>query len=186
MATDAAALMALDFGLLSMSELRNRPGEILERVAQGEAFVVERHGHRKACLVPLSVFFPDVSPSRIADELEKLKAEDEEPRTTITVAREIAFRFPLKLADETPIEVTIVLPHGYPNTCPRVYANPVPDEAPHRWRDGALCLYGVMSAWNPGKHTVLSTLALAKQWLRHYDAWHQTGHWPKPEGLEHE
>ena len=179
--------MTLDFGLLSMTELRTRPGEILDRVAQGgEAFIVERNGHRKACLVPLSVFFPDISPSRIADELEELKEHGEEPRTTITEARELAIRLPLKFGDHTPIELTILLPHGYPNSCPRVYASPITEGAPHRWRDGALCLYGVMSGWNPGKHTVFSTLALAKEWLRHYDAWQHTGHWPKPEGLANE
>jgi hypothetical protein len=57
----------------------------------------------------------------------------------------------------------------------------VKDDAPHRWRDGALCLYGVMSAWNPGKQTVFSTLGLAKSWLEHYDAWLKTGQWPKRE-----
>ena len=46
--------MPLDFSLLSMTELRNRPGEILDRVAdKGEAFIIERSGQRKACLVPL-------------------------------------------------------------------------------------------------------------------------------------
>ena len=46
--------MLLDFGLLSMTELRNRPGEILDRVVDsGEAFIIERNGSRKACLVPL-------------------------------------------------------------------------------------------------------------------------------------
>lgn len=175
--------MTLAFGLLSMSELRNRPGEVLQRVAErGEAFIIERNGHRKACLVPLSVFFPDVSPSRIADELDMLTEHGEEPRATVTEAHEIAFRFPLQLEDHAPIEVAIVLPHGYPSNCPRVYASPLTDGAPHRWRDGALCLYGVLSGWNPGKHTVFSTLVLAKQWLRHYDAWRKTGQWPKREG----
>ncbi len=175
--------MPLDFGLLSMTELRTRPGEILDRVADsGEAFIIERGGRRKACLVPLSVFFPDVSPSRIAGEIEELVKHGEEPRTTINEARELAFRFQLKLGDETPIELSILLPHGYPHSCPRVYASSISKDAPHRWRDGALCLYGVMSGWNPGKHTVFSTLMLARQWLRHYDAWHKTGQWPKDEG----
>lgn len=170
-----------------MTELRNRPGEILDRVAEaGEAFIIERNGSRKACLVPLSVFSPDVSPTRIGDELDELEEHGEKPRTTITEKRELAFRFPLKLADETPIELTIVLPHGYPHSCPRVYAQSIGENAPHRWRDGALCLYGVMSGWNPGKHTVFSTLTLARQWLRHYDAWHQTGQWPKDEGAADE
>jgi prevent-host-death family protein len=179
--------MPLDFGLLSMTELRNRPGEILDRVAEtGEAFIIERNGARKACLVPLSVFFPDVSPARIGEEIQELEKHNEKPRTTITERRELAFRFSLKLADETPVELSIVLPHGYPHSCPRVYVDSVSDDSPHRWKDGALCLYGVMSGWNPGKHTVFSTLTLAKRWLRHHDAWRQTGEWPKEEGIPNE
>lgn len=175
--------MPLDFNLLSMTELRTQPGEILDRVAdRGETFIIERNGKRKACLVPLSAFFPDVPPTRIADEIEELEEHGEEPRTTITESREVAFRFPLNTDQDNPVELTIVLPHGYPNSCPRVYANSIRENAPHRWRDGALCLYGVMSGWNPGKHTVLSTLTLAKHWLRHYEEWHRTGQWPKHEG----
>ena len=65
--------MPYDFGLLSMTELRNGPGEILDRVAQkGESFIIERNGRRTACLVPLSVFFPDIAPTRIADEIKEL------------------------------------------------------------------------------------------------------------------
>lgn len=174
--------MPLDFELLSMTELRNRPGEILDRVADGAAaFIIERNGKRKACLVPLSFFFPDVSPSRIADEIKELENHGEEPRAAITKDRELEFRFPVKLADQDPVEIKVVLPHGYPHSCPRVYASPVNENAPHRWRDGALCLYGVMSAWNPGKHTVFSTLGLAKKWLERYQAWHKTGEWSKRE-----
>lgn len=179
--------MAHDFTLLSMTELRNRPGDILDRVAdKGESFIIERNGSRKACLVPLSVFFPDVAPARIGEEIEELERHDERPRTTITDKRELAFRFPVTLADETTVEVSIVLPHGYPSNCPRVYANSISGDVPHRWRDGALCLYGVMSGWNPGKHTVYSTLMLARRWLRHYEAWRQNGQWPKDEGTVNE
>ncbi len=175
--------MPLDFGLLSMTELRNRPGEILDRVADGgEAFIVERSGKRKACLVPLSVFFPDVSPARIAGEILELVERGEEPRASITKDREFMFRFTTKLAGEIPIELTIVLPNRYPNTCPRVFASSIREDAPHRWRDGALCIYGVMTGWNPGTHTVFSTLELARRWLRHYETWHETGQWPNPEG----
>jgi prevent-host-death family protein len=179
--------MPLDFGLLSMTELRNRPGEILDRVAEtGESFIIERNGSRKACLVPLSVFFPDVSPTRISQEMEELEKHGEKPRTTITEKRELAFRFPLKLADESSVEISIVLPHGYPHSCPRVYADSISGTVPHRWRDGALCLYGVMSGWNPGKHTVFSTLMLSKRWLRHFESWRQSGQWPQDEGLTNE
>ena len=179
--------MPLDFALLSMTELRNRPGEILDRVADsGEMFLIERGGRRRACLVPLSFFFPDVSPTRIADEMNDLTDNREEPRTSIKDTRELAFAFPHKLGDGSAVDIEIVLPHGYPNTCPRVYANTIADTPPHRWQDGALCLYGVLSGWNPGKHTVFSTLTLARQWLRHYDAWRQSGHWPKEEGTSNE
>src|SRR5437868_7005021 len=79
-----------DFGLLSMTELRERPGEVLDRVADdGEAFIIERNGKRKACLVPLSVFFPDIPPARIGDEIEELSKNGEVPRTSITKEREL-------------------------------------------------------------------------------------------------
>lgn len=174
--------MRLDFGLLSMTELRNRPGEILDRVADnGEAFIIERSGRQRACLVPLSVFLPDVSPSRIAHEIQTLVEHGEEPRTTFTDNRELIFRFDICVSDSTALEATILLPHGYPNNCPRVYANGLREDAPHRWGDGALCLYGVMTGWNPGKHTVLTTLELTRQWLRHYESWCQDEKWPKQE-----
>src|SRR5260370_27937742 len=115
-------LTPLDFGLLWMTELRTRPGEIRDRVAdKGEAFIIERSGQRKACLVPLSVFVPDISPARIATEIDELVANGEEPSTSFTEERELAFRFPYKLSEGAPAELSIVLPHGYPNNCPRVY-----------------------------------------------------------------
>ena len=174
--------MHYPFGLLSMTELRNAPGEVLDRVTRGESFVIERNGRRAACLVPLSVFFPDIPPTRIADEIKELEDRGEEQRISITEDREMAFRFPFKLADGSHIDLTVMLPHGYPNACPRVYAEPIREDAPHRWKDGALCMYGVMSGWNPGKHTIHSTLELAREWLRHYDEWQKTGNWPKQEG----
>lgn len=171
-----------DFGLLSMTELRERPGEVLDRVADdGEAFIIERNGKRKACLVPLSVFFPDIPPSRIGDEIAELNEHEEIIRTRITNDRELVFQFPQKLSDDTKVQLEIVLPHGYPNTCPRVYIKGIEGQVPHRWSDGALCLYGVSVAWNPGKHSILSTLALGRNWLRHYDSWRKSRKWPNEE-----
>jgi len=179
--------MLLDFALLSMTELRNRPGEILDRVAdKGEAFIIERNSQRKACLVPLSVLLPDIPPARIADEIEQLVQQGEQPSTSFTEGKELAFRFPEKLDDGASAELSIVLPHGYPNNCPRVYAGAISEGAPHRWADGALCLYGVMTGWNPGKHTVFSTLNLARQWLRNYETWRKSGKWPTQEGNANE
>jgi hypothetical protein len=128
-------------------------------------------------LVPLAIYFPDISPARIADELKELEEHGEEPRPTITEKRELVFRFLENLGETAPVEIKIVLPHGYPNKCPRVYATGVAEEAPHRWRDGALCIYGVMIGWNPGTNTVRSTLNCARQWLRQYDKWRTTGVW---------
>jgi len=175
----------LDFQLLPMTELRTRPGEILDRVADdGEAFLIERNGQRKACLVPITVFLPDISPSRIADEIQELEKNGERPRTTVTDDREIAFQFHDSLGRED-FKITIVLPNGYPNTCPRIYADPVSAHAPHRWADGALCVFGVISGWNPGKHTAASALSLARLWLDRYEVWQQTNQWPTP-GVEND
>jgi hypothetical protein len=179
--------MPLDFGLLSMTELRTRPGEILDRVSdKGEAFIIERNGQRRACLVPLSVLLPDISPARIADEMQQLASQGEEPSPSFTEEKELAFTFPCKLEDRDSAKLSIVLPHGYPNNCPRVYSDAVGEGTPHRWADGALCLYGVMSGWNPGKDTVFSTLKLARQWLRNYETWRKSGQWPHQEGLPNE
>jgi prevent-host-death family protein len=171
--------MTIDFIPLPMTELRNRPGEILDRVADGgESFVIERNGRQKACLVPLAVFLPDISSARIAQELEQLEKSGESSRTTVTLDREIAFTFP-RSAGRGDYDITIVLPHRYPNVCPRVYASPMDENAPHRFADGALCIFGVMSSWNPGKHTAAIALGNARQWLRHYDAWRENGSWPQ-------
>src|SRR5438093_13133547 len=103
--------MPQDFELLSMTELRNRPGEILDRVAdKGEGFIIERNGRRQACLVPLSLFFPDVPPARIADEIEELDKHGESPRPTVTKDRELAFRFPFAFDDGTFFDVTAGMP----------------------------------------------------------------------------
>jgi Antitoxin Phd_YefM, type II toxin-antitoxin system len=177
--------MLLDFELISMTELRNKPGEIFDNVSEGgKAFIVERNGKRAGCLVPLSVFFPDIAPSRIAEEIEQLSQHNETLSTDITDSKEIAFRFTHTLSNNSPIGLTIILPQGYPNTCPRVYADISDEAVPHRWKDGALCMYGVMTGWNPGKHTVFSTLQLARVWLKHYESWKETGTWNEKEGAK--
>lgn len=172
--------MAIEFTPLPMTDLRTRPGETLDRVTdKGESFVIERNGRQIACLVPLTVFLPDIAPSRIADELEELVKAGESPRTTITDKMEVAVQIPHGV-DSSAYNITVVLPHGYPNSCPRVYADPVSSGAPHRYSDGALCIFGVISAWNPGKHTVSAALDGARLWLKRYETWHEIGEWPKP------
>ena len=96
-----------------MTEPREQPGEILDRVAdEGKAFIIERSGKRKACLVLLSIFFRDIAPARIGAEMVELTENGESPRTSITRDRELVFRFPQKLSDKTEVELEIVLPHG--------------------------------------------------------------------------
>jgi hypothetical protein len=169
--------MPLDFKPLSMMQLRSAPGEVLDRVAQhGEAFVVERNGEQMACLVPLSVFMPDIQPKRLAREFEQLQAHDETHATSISDERELQLHFRKQGADEN-VTVTISLPHGYPNACPKVYARPIPNGCPHRWQDGSLCIFGAMDVWNPGKHDVLYVLRLARRWLANFSTWKQTGVW---------
>ena len=173
--------MPIEFHSLSMMDLRSRPGEVLDEVARnGQAYVIERNGQQKACLVPISFFLPDIRTSRIASELDKLSDAEEHYRVVISESREIQliFRSLLKEAD---IEVSVTLPHGYPNSAPIVMANPIDESCPHRWKDGSLCIYGAMDIWNPGKHDVLHVIKLCRRWLENYATWEKTAKWPAQE-----
>jgi prevent-host-death family protein len=171
--------MRLNFTPLSMTELRTRPGEILDRVADdGEAFLIERNGRQRACLVPISVFLPDISPARIARELDELEKAGEVTQTTVTGEKEVAIRVKHS-PDDIAFSMIITLPHNYPNACPRVYVPDIDQNAPHRFADGALCIFGVMSSWNPGRHTARDALDNARHWLSRYETWRHTGFWPQ-------
>lgn len=176
--------MRIDFTPLPMTELRTRPGEILDRVAEGgEAFVIERNGRQRACLVPISVFLPDISPARISRELDELKSAGEVARTTINDSREVAITVKQQQSDSA-YTIIITLPHNYPNSCPRVYVIGLKDDTPHRFADGSLCIFGVVGSWNPGKHTARDALENARRWLGGYEAWQLTGAWPQA-GSQH-
>ena len=132
--------MPLDFGLLSMTELRTRPGEILDRVAErGEAFIIERNGERKACLVPLSVLLPDISPTRIADEIQLLVDNREELASQVSPrAMRSRFSFRTKLEDGTSAEITVMLHLRIPQQllarlreCDRRGARPIAGRTAH-------------------------------------------------------
>jgi len=90
------------------------------------------------------------------------------------------FSVPQKLSDESEVNLEIVLP-TVSNTCPRVYAKGIEGKAPHQWSDGALCLYGVAVGVESRANSILSTLALGRSWLKHYDAWRKAGKWPMEE-----
>lgn len=171
--------MKIDFKTLGMMQLRNSPGEVLDRVARdGEVFVIERNGQPKACLVPVSFLLPDIPPDRIAQELAKLTERDERHKLTITEHKELEIGFHETAAGEN-IVVTIILPHGYPQAAPRVHAAPLHPDTPTRWPDGSLPLFGDPTRWNGKGHDVVHALRLARHWLRQYATWRRTGAWPE-------
>ena len=171
--------MLIEFKLLPMMALRSRPGEVLDEVSrEGAAFLIERNGQQKACLVPISYFLPDIQTSRVTAELDRLIDSTEHYRITISDEREIKILF-REFSGKTQLDVTVTLPHGYPNKAPVVSATPIEEGCPHRWPDGTLCIYGALAVWNPGKHDVMHAVALFRRWIQHYSVWRQAGEWPQ-------
>lgn len=170
--------MELDFKPLTMMELRSSPGEILDRVHEGgEAFIIERNGRQKACLVPVWYFLPDIPKNKVNEELNELRKDGESPLLTVSDKKELEILFK-ETVKRDEITLKIILPHGYPNIAPKVYVSPIVNDAPHRWQDGALCIFGAMTNWNPGKHNIAFVLTLARKWLSDYSEWRDKGHWP--------
>jgi prevent-host-death family protein len=174
--------LKIDFKTLKMMELRSSPGEILDRVARdGEVFVIERNGQPKACLVPVSFLLPDISPDRIAQELDRLRERNEKPTLAINESKELAIDFREIAGGENAV-ISIVLPHGYPNAAPRIHVQPLPPNTPHRWQDGSLSIFGATAVWNAKSHDVVHVLSLVRLWLKQYSAWRRTGEWPEGAG----
>ncbi|TSA19392.1 type II toxin-antitoxin system Phd/YefM family antitoxin [bacterium] len=170
--------MELDFKVLSMMDLRSSPGEILDKVCdQGEAYIIERNGQQKACLVPISLFFPDIPKSRLIQDFNALRESGENPTLRFSDNKELEVFLKNEIANSE-VTLKIVLPHRYPNAAPRVYASPIRADSPHRWQDGALCIFGTMTNWNPGKHDLVSALNLSRNWLANYSEWCETSKWP--------
>lgn len=162
-----------------MMDLRSSPGEVLDRVARdGEVFIVERNGQPKACLVPVSFLLPDIAPERITGELAKLSDKKEKFNLTINDRKELEISC-LESPGGDSVVLTIVMPHGYPDAAPRVYATQLADDVPNRWPDGSLAIFGSMAVWNAKTHDVLWTLNLGRTWLKHYTKWRKTGEWPE-------
>jgi len=157
---------------------------VLDRVARdGDVFVVERNGRSLACLVPVSFFLPDIPAERIARELDKLREKRESYTLTVTENKELEISV-LETAAGEKIVVSVVLPHGYPVSAPKIRAWPLPDETPNLWPDGSLSIFGTMSGWNAKSHDVMHTLALARRWLKNYAGWRKSGAWPREHGNE--
>jgi len=129
--------LKIDFKTLSMMALRSSPGDVLDRVSRdGEVFVIERNGQPRACLVPVSFLLPDVSPERVTHELNLLNEKKEAYKLTITDNKELEISCHETAAGDN-ILISVVLPHGYPNSAPRIYAIGIPSNAPKRWHDGS-------------------------------------------------
>ncbi len=170
--------MTLEFESLTMMDFRKSPGSILDRVSKdGEAFIIERSGQQQACLVPVSVFLPVLQQNRFNKERNELQQKGIHPKITISDKKEVEMRFHETIGEEK-ITIMIVLPHGYPNVAPKVYASPIVINTPHRWQDGSLCIFGAIANWNPGKHNIASVLTLARKWLSNYNKWLEKGNWP--------
>jgi prevent-host-death family protein len=171
--------LKIDFKTLSMMDLRSTPGEVLDKVARdGDVFVIERNGQPKACLVPVSFLLPDVPPERITQELSKLNEKSENYKLTINDHKELEISSRETVAGEN-IVLTVVLPHGYPNAAPRVYAEQLDANTPRRWQDGSLALFGATSTWNSKTHDAVHALNLGRIWLRQYAKWRKNGEWPE-------
>lgn len=166
-----------------MMDLRSNPGEVLDKVAvHGNSFVIERNGQKKAFLVPISVFQPDIPSKRLSQELDKLTNAEERFRISITENKEFQIIFTEKIENQE-IGLIILLPHGYPNKAPVIKADPIEQSTPHRWLDGSLCIFGAMETWNPGQHDLIYTLKLSRRWLRSYSLWLNSGNWPRQEEI---
>ena len=171
--------MKIDFKTLTMMDLRSSPGETLDRVAEdGEVFLVERNGQPRACLVPVSFLLPDISPQKITEELDKLRAVKQDFKLTITENKELEISI-LETAAGDKVVVSVVLSHGYPKSAPRIQVSNIQGNAPERWHDGSLSIFGVMEIWDPKNHDALHALYLARLWLKNYAKWRKTGEWPK-------
>src|SRR5262245_56462451 len=115
--------MPIEFERIAMTDLRARPGEIVDRVSEtGSAYVVERKGHPLACIVPVALFLPDVPQARLDSDYAELyeafadpSDPKEGPRVTLTEKRELEFRIPYTHADGTQSVIRMTVPHGYPH-----------------------------------------------------------------------
>lgn len=176
--------MKIDFKTLKMMDLRSSPGEVLDRVARdGEVFIIERNSQPKACLVPVSFLLPDISPDRIVKETSKLDNKNEKYTLTISDEKELMISSLESAAGENVI-ITITLPHGYPSAAPRISADRLADNAPKRWPDGSLAIFGATAVWNAKTHDAFHALTLARVWLKQYVKWRKTGAWPERTGAQ--
>jgi hypothetical protein len=169
--------ISLDAKKISIMDLRNSPGEILDKVAkEGEAFIIERKGEYLACLVPVYLLYPNIKREVISDELDNLHKNNEHPKIRLTDKNELELKFSEMIMNQK-ITIKVILPHGYPNIAPKIYAEPLDKNVPHIWQDGSLTIYGAYKNWEPDKDNILFTLKLIRKWLFSYSYWKKAGVW---------
>lgn len=163
----------VEFKPLSMMTLRSSPGEVIDSVARdGETYIIERNGRQLACLLPVSVFLPDIDQKRIEKDRNELAISYPGYTNGVSQDKELYFK-----VTQEEFSIKIVIPNGYPSNCPKVYVDGIEDSCPHRWKDGSLCIFGVMESWNPGKKSLLDVLELTHKWLASYKQWKSSGKW---------
>ena len=168
----------IEFKPLSMMTLRSSPGEIIDSVARdGETYIIERNGQQLACLLPVSMFLPDVDQKRIGKDREEFDNSNITYDNGVTRDKEIYFKVRQFKVRQQEFLIKIVVPNGYPSNCPKVYVDGIDHKSPHRWKDGSLCIFGVMESWNPGKKSLLDVLELTQKWLVSYKKWESSGKW---------
>ena len=154
--------------------LRSSPGEIINRVARdGETYIIERNGQQLACLLPVSTFLPDIDQKRMEKDRNELAKSYPDYINGVNQDKEIYFK-----VKQEEFSIRIVMPNGYPSNCPKVFVDGIENDCPHRWKDGSLCIFGVMKSWNPGKKSLLDVLELTQKWTGSYKKWKDSGRWP--------
>ena len=164
----------IEFKPLSMMTLRSSPGDVIDSVARdGETYIIERNGQQLACLLPVSTFLPDIDQKRMEKDRNELAKSYPDYINGVNQDKEIYFK-----VKQEEFSIRIVMPNGYPSNCPKVYVGGIDDNCPHRWKDGSLCIFGVMKSWNPGKKSLLDVLELTQKWTASYKKWKDSGRWP--------
>ena len=95
--------------------------------------------------------------------------------------REVTWEGTLQPSPSSPAYTTRVVygKRGYPTV--RVLNPSLHPRAPHRYRDGTLCLYWPREwRWTDEESLALTIVAWAALWLQYYEIWQLVGKWMGP------
>ena len=116
---------------------------------------------------------------RIAEELARLDEKKQSYKLTINDNKELEISCAEMVGGER-VALQIILPHGYPDAAPRIYAPSLC--RPGRREDGRtvpLAIFGSVATWKPKTHDVRHALTLGRSWLKLYAEWTRSGTWPE-------